>query len=132
MDDIDLNLEDFIQRVNSDLVGKVVNIASRSAKFITKGNDGIMADKLANEALWSDALNKGQEIAELYEQREFSKSIREIMAIADTTNEYFDSQEPWKLAKEEGKQSEVIAVASQCINIFRLIMMYFIHEYISP
>ncbi|MDG1773088.1 MAG: methionine--tRNA ligase [Oceanicoccus sp.] len=124
VDDIDLNLEDFVQRVNSDLVGKVVNIASRSAKFITKGNDGIMSANLADEQLWQDAVAKSEAIAELYEQREFSKAIREIMAIADITNEYFDSQEPWKLAKEEGKEQQVITVASLCVNLFRLIMIY--------
>ena len=124
VDDIDLNLEDFTQRVNSDLVGKVVNIASRSAKFITKGSDGILSATLANEALWQHAVAKSSEIAQLYEQREYSKAIREIMALADATNEYFDSQEPWKLAKEAGKEQQVIDVSSLCINVFRLIMIY--------
>ncbi len=124
VDDIDLNLEDFTQRVNSDLVGKVVNIASRSAKFITKGGDGKLSGTLANEALWQQAVEKSTVIAEFYEQREFGKAIREIMALADATNEYFDSQEPWKLAKEEGKEQQVIEVSSLCINLFRLIMIY--------
>jgi methionyl-tRNA synthetase len=124
VDDIDLNFEDFIQRVNSDLVGKVVNIASRSAKFITKGSDGVMSGSLANTGLWQQAVDKSQDIASYYEQREFSKAIREIMALADATNEYFDSQEPWKLAKEPGKEQQVIDVASLCINVFRLIMLY--------
>ncbi len=124
VDDIDLNLEDFIQRVNSDLVGKVVNIASRSAKFISKGSDGLMAATLADESLWLQAVGKSADIAQLYEQREFSKAIREIMALADATNEYFDSQEPWKLAKEAGKEQQVIDVSSLCINLFRLIMIY--------
>jgi methionyl-tRNA synthetase len=104
--------------------GKVVNIASRSAKFITKGNDGVMASALADQALWDLAIAKGEEIANHYEQREYGKAIREIMALADATNEYFDAQEPWKLAKTEGKEQEVISVASQCINLFRLIMVY--------
>ena len=124
IDDIDLNLEDFVQRVNSDLVGKVVNIASRSAKFITKGRDGVMSPTLANAELWQQAVTKGEDISELYEQREYSKAIREIMALADTTNEYFDGQEPWKLAKEAGKEQLVVDVASLCINLFRLIMIY--------
>ena len=124
VDDIDLNLEDFQQRVNSDLVGKVINIASRSAKFITKGNDGVMAESLANEALWQDAVAKSAVIAGHYEAREYGKAMREIMALADATNEYFDSQEPWKLAKTEGKEQAVIDVASQCVNLFRLIMTY--------
>ncbi len=123
VDDIDLNLEDFIQRVNSDLVGKVVNIASRSAKFITKQHDGVMASNLDNEALWQQAVARAEEIANFYEQREYSKAIREIMALADATNEYFDSQEPWKLAKEPGKEQQVLAASSQCINLFRLIMI---------
>jgi methionyl-tRNA synthetase len=124
VDDIDLNLEDFVQRVNSDLVGKVVNIASRSAKFITKGSDGVMSDYLADEALWQLAAGKNTEIANFYERREYSKAIREIMALADATNEYFDSQEPWKLAKELGQEQKVIAISSLCVNIFRLIMIY--------
>lgn len=124
VDDIDLNLEDFAQRVNSDLVGKVVNIASRSAKFITKGSDGLMSEALANAALWQQAVDKGQQIADFYEQREFSKAIREIMALADATNEYFDSQEPWKLAKEPDKEQAVIEISSLCVNLFRLIMIY--------
>lgn len=124
VDDIDLNLNDFIQRVNSDLVGKVINIASRSAKFITKKHDGIMASEIADQALWDLGVSKGTEIAGYFEQREYSKAIREIMALADATNEYFDSQEPWKLAKEEGKEQQVLAVSSQCINMFRLIMTF--------
>ncbi|MFT5692952.1 MAG: methionyl-tRNA synthetase, partial [Oceanicoccus sp.] len=124
VDDIDLNLEDFIQRTNSDLVGKVVNIASRSAKFITKGNNGIMSARLDNEPLWQHATAKSEEIANFYEQRDYSKAMREIMALADQSNEYFDSQEPWKLAKEEGKEQLVIDISSQCINMFRLIMIY--------
>ena len=124
VDDIDLNLEDFIQRINSDLVGKVVNIASRSAKFITKGSDGLMSEQLAEPALWAQAVGKSSEIAQLFEQREFSKAIREIMAIADLANAYFDSKEPWKLAKQEGQEQSVIDISSQCINLFRLIMIY--------
>ncbi|WP_101759193.1 methionine--tRNA ligase [Oceanicoccus sp. KOV_DT_Chl] len=124
VDDIDLNLEDFVQRVNSDLVGKVVNIASRSAKFISKGAANVMSAKLANEALWQQAVAKSPVIAGFYEQREYSKAIREIMALADATNEYFDSQEPWKLAKQEDQQQQVVAIASLCINLFRLIVIY--------
>ena len=82
VDDIDLNLEDFTQRVNSDLVGKVVNIASRSAKFISKGADGVMASELADATLWQQAVSKSAEIAGLYEQREFGKAIRESYVLA--------------------------------------------------
>jgi methionyl-tRNA synthetase len=102
----------------------VVNIASRSAKFITKNHDGILAAQLDNEALWQQAVDMSEDIASYYEHREYSKAIREIMALADATNEYFDSQEPWKLAKEAGKEQQVLAVSSQCINLFRLIMLY--------
>ncbi|MEE8059856.1 MAG: methionine--tRNA ligase [Pseudomonadales bacterium] len=124
VDDIDLNLADFIQRVNSDLVGKVVNIASRSAKFITQGSDGVMSAALINEALWQQAIGKSAAIAQFYEQREYSKAIREIMALADATNAYFDSQEPWRLAKEDGKKQQAVEISSLCLNLFRLIMIY--------
>ncbi|WP_019530561.1 methionine--tRNA ligase [Dasania marina] len=124
VDDIDLNLTDFVQRVNSDLVGKVINIASRSAKFITKKHDGIMAAELDNPELWQQGVSKGEEIAKHFEQREYSKALREIMALADATNEYFDSQEPWALAKQEGQEQKVLAISSQCVNMFRLIMTY--------
>lgn len=123
VDDIDLNLEDFVQRVNSDLVGKVVNIASRSAKFITKAS-GQTSAELDSPELWQQALDCGERVANYYEQREFSKAMREIMALADAANEYFDSQEPWKLAKEEGQEAKVVAIASMCVNVFRAIMTY--------
>ncbi len=124
VDDIDLNLEDFAQRVNSDLVGKVINIASRSAKFITKGNDGMLSANIAEPELWQQAVDAGERIASHYEQREYAKAMREIMALADATNEYFDGQQPWKLAKEAGREQDVVDVCSLCINLFRAIMTY--------
>ncbi len=124
VDDIDLNLEDFAQRVNSDLVGKVINIASRSAKFITKGNDGMLSANIAEPELWQQAVDAGDSIASHYEQREYAKAMREIMALADATNEYFDGQQPWKLAKEAGREQDVVDVCSLCINLFRAIMTY--------
>ncbi len=124
IDDIDLNLEDFVQRVNSDLVGKVINIASRSAKFITKGNAGKLSDHIADQALWQKAVDAGHLIADYYETREYSKAMREIMLLADATNEYFDSQEPWKLAKQADQQQTVIDVCSLCINLFKAIITY--------
>lgn len=123
VEDIDLNLEDFAQKVNADLVGKVVNIASRSAKFITKAG-GKMSSELADADLWQKAVETGVEVEKAYEAREFGKAMRAIMLLADQTNEYFDSQEPWKLAKEEGKEQAVVDIASQCINLFRAIMTY--------
>ena len=124
VDDIDLNLEDFAQRVNSDLVGKVINIASRSARFITKGSDGILAAELANAELWQRAVVAGEVIAGHYQQREYAKAMREIMALADTTNEYFDAEQPWTMAKQPGRERELIGVCSLCINLFRVLMIY--------
>ncbi|CAA0096479.1 methionine--tRNA ligase [Zhongshania aliphaticivorans] len=124
VDDIDLNLEDFINRVNSDLVGKLVNIASRSAKFVQKGNDGKLSASQHNADLWQQVTGASANIAQLYEQREYSKAVREIMALADATNEYFDSCEPWKLAKSDDTVALAADVASQCIDIFRVLTTY--------
>ncbi|MFL2532096.1 MAG: methionine--tRNA ligase [Porticoccaceae bacterium] len=124
VEDIDLNLEDFIQKVNSDLVGKVVNIASRCAKFITKGNDGILSSTIADTALWQQVSGAGTVIAEHYENREFSKAIREIMAQADAANEYIAAKEPWKLNKDPSQHQQVQDICSLGINLFRLLLTY--------
>jgi len=124
VDDLDLNLDDFIQRVNSDLVGKVVNIASRCAKFITKGNDGVLSADIADEALWQQVAGAADSIANHYENREFGKAIREIMAQADAANEYIAAKEPWKLSKEPGREQEVLDICSLGINLFRALMIY--------
>ena len=124
IDDLDLNLDDFIQRVNSDLVGKVVNIASRCAKFITKGNDGVLSNTIADEALWQQAAGAADSIASHYENREFGKAVREIMALADAANEYIAAKEPWKLSKEPGREQEVLDICSLGINLFRVLMVY--------
>ena len=124
VDDLDLNLDDFIQRVNSDLVGKVVNIASRCAKFITKGNDGVLSADIADEALWRQVAGAADSIADHYENREFGKAIREIMAQADAANEYIAAKEPWKLSKEPGREQEVLDICSLGINLFRALMIY--------
>lgn len=124
VDDLDLNLDDFIQRVNSDLVGKVVNIASRCAKFITKGNDGVLSADIADEALWQQVAGAADSIADHYENREFGKAIREIMAQADAANEYIAAKEPWKLSKEPGREQEVLDICSLGINLFRALMIY--------
>lgn len=124
IDDIDLNLEDFRMRVNADLVNKVVNIASRCAGFIKKKFDGEMAAELAEPALYQEALDAGQSIAEAYENREYGKAMREIMAIADKANQYIDTAEPWVLAKQEGKEKEVQDCCSMGINLFRVIVSY--------
>jgi methionyl-tRNA synthetase len=124
VEDIDLNLEDFTQKVNSDLVGKVVNIASRCAKFITKGNDGVLSSTIENSELWQQVSDAGKVIAEHYENREFSKAIREIMAQADAANEYIAAMEPWKLNKDETQQQKVQDICSLGINLFRLLLTY--------
>jgi len=123
VEDLDLNLDDFIQKVNSDLVGKVVNIASRCAKFITK-DDGILSTDIENDALWQSATAAASSIADAYEKREFGRAIREIMAIADSANEYIAAKEPWKMAKEAGREAEVKSVCSLGINLFRVLMIY--------
>ncbi|UTF60067.1 methionine--tRNA ligase [Gilvimarinus sp. DA14] len=123
VDDLDLNLDDFIARVNSDLVGKVVNIASRTAKFIAKAG-GEMSAQPADAELWQKFTTAEPAIAEHYEQRNFGKAMREIMALADAANEYIAAAEPWKMAKEEGREQEVIDVCSQGINMFRAIMTF--------
>ncbi|MBX2808351.1 MAG: methionine--tRNA ligase [Cellvibrionaceae bacterium] len=123
VDDLDLNLSDFIQRVNSDLVGKVVNIASRTARFIHK-QGGALANEIHDPALWEKTVAAGEVIAEHYEQRNFSHAMREIMALADAANEYIAAQAPWSLAKEPGNERQVQAICTLGINVFRVIMTY--------
>ncbi|MCC5811884.1 MAG: methionine--tRNA ligase [Ectothiorhodospiraceae bacterium] len=122
--DLDLNLDDFIQRVNADLVGKLVNIASRSASFINKRFDGKLADTLEEPAMYREFAARGEAIAEAYEQREFSKAIREIMHLADQANQYFDDRKPWVLAKDPATLPQVQAVCTQTLNLFRVLMNY--------
>ncbi len=124
VDDMDLNLQDFLAKVNTDLVNKLVNIASRCAKFITKGHDGQLSSSLESPDIWKQATDASDTIAALYEKRDFSKAIREIMAIADTANKYIDDKAPWALAKKEGTQEDVQAICSMGINLFRLLMIY--------
>lgn len=124
VEDINLDLDDFMQKVNSDLVGKVVNIASRCAGFIHKNNGGKLADTLAEPELVADIVQAGDEIAQAYEAREFSKAMRLIMACADKANEYIDEKKPWALNKIEGNQAEVQAVCTVALNIFRQLMVY--------
>ena len=124
VEDIDLNLEDFIQKVNSDLVGKVVNIASRCAKFVTNGNNGILSSTIENQALWNQVSGAKDSIANHYENRDFSKAIREIMALADLANEYIAAKEPWKLNKDPDQQQKVQDICSLGINMFRVILTY--------
>ena len=126
IDDIDLNLEDFAQRVNSDLVGKVVNIASRCAGFVMKKFDGKLATSLSDDAtaLYNEFAAKSDEIAQLYEQRDYGHAMREIMALADKANEYIAETAPWVLAKEEGKEAQLHESVSMGINLFRVLISY--------
>lgn len=122
--DLDLNLDDFTQKVNADLVGKVVNIASRCAGFISKRFDGKLSATLAEPELFNDFISAGDSIAQSYEQREFAKAIRDIMALADKANQYIDAKAPWVLVKDESKQQEAHAVCSMGLNLFRVLVHY--------
>ncbi|OAI02296.1 methionine--tRNA ligase [Methylomonas methanica] len=124
VDDIDLNFDDFSQRVNSDLVGKVVNIASRCAGFIAKRFDGVLSTECSEPTLFQQFVDANSTIADLYESREFGKAMREIMALADKANQYIDEKKPWLIAKEEGKDAELHAVCSMGVNLFRLLVVY--------
>jgi methionyl-tRNA synthetase len=124
IDDIDLNLEDFVQRVNSDLVNKVVNIASRSAGFIYKRFDGKLSDKVAEPELYALFVEKAKVIADFFEQRESGKAIREIMALADEANRYIDEKAPWVVAKQEGQDQALQDICSMGIHLFRILMTY--------
>jgi len=124
IDDLDLNLEDFAQRVNSDLVGKVVNIASRCAGFIGKGFDGYLAESPDNLDLLTEIQQAKNEIGDHFEAREYSKAIRFIMALADKANQYINDKEPWVIAKADKQSGELQAICSSGINAFRLLMCY--------
>ena len=122
--DLDLNLEDFRLRVNSDLVGKVVNIASRCAGFIKKKFDSTLSKTVSEPALFEQFAQAADSIAEHYEAREFSKAIREIMTLADHANQYIDDKKPWQAIKEEGREQEVHEVCSMGLNLFRQLIIY--------
>ncbi|MFM4857708.1 methionine--tRNA ligase [Aeromonas hydrophila] len=124
IDDLDLNLDDFVARVNADVVNKLVNLASRNAGFIAKRFDGKLAATCAEPELYAEFANARTAIAEAYESREFSRAIREIMALADKANRYVDDKAPWVIAKQEGADAELQAVCSVGINLFRVLMAY--------
>jgi methionyl-tRNA synthetase len=124
IEDIDLNLEDFTARVNSDLVGKLVNIASRCAGFIGKRFDGKLTDSLPEPELFAEFANASETIAEHFEKREYSKAMRVIMSLADTANRYIDAKKPWVMIKDEAQLDEVQAVCTQGLNMFRSLMVY--------
>ncbi|MEE3116482.1 MAG: methionine--tRNA ligase, partial [Pseudomonadota bacterium] len=123
VDDMDLNLEDFAARVNSDLVGKVVNIASRSAGFITKRFDGQLG-QVTEHGKIREFIEAGQEIEEFYEAREFGRAMRRIMELADIANQYVNDEQPWVIAKQEGQEENLQAICTNAINMFHLLMTY--------
>jgi methionyl-tRNA synthetase len=123
VDDIDLSLEDFTARVNSDIVGKVVNIASRCAPFIERGG-GQLATQLPDPALYAEFVAAAPRIASLYESREYSAAMREIMLFADRANQYVDANKPWALAKDPARADDVRAIATQGINLFRVLITW--------
>ncbi len=124
VDDLDLSLEDFVQRVNADMVGKVVNLASRTAGFLQKQFQGQLSAAYPEDGgLYQTFVDTGDEIAQLYETREYSKAMRAIMALADLANRYVEDHAPWSLAKQN-REAELQNVCSVAINLFRLLLTY--------
>lgn len=124
IDDIDINFDDFIQRTNSDLVGKVVNIASRCAGFIHKSSAGKLAATLPEPKLYEQFVTAGEQIAKHYENRQYQFAVREIMTLADVANQYIDEQKPWSLAKQPGTETQIQAICTQSLNLFYVLMIY--------
>ncbi|MDR3390593.1 MAG: methionine--tRNA ligase [Sulfuriferula sp.] len=124
MEDLDLSLSDFIARVNSDLVGKYVNIASRTAGFIAKRFDGKLADTLPTSELLNEVQHSAALIAECYESRDFGRALREIMHLTDKANQYVNDNKPWEIAKQAGADALLHETCSVSINLFRLLTLY--------
>jgi methionyl-tRNA synthetase len=124
IDDMDMNLAEFTTRLNSEIVGKLVNIASRCAGFIAKSSAGKLADSLADDQLYAEFVSAGDAIAAAYEARDTAAAMREIMGLADRANQYVDSRKPWMLAKDPSKAAEVQSVCTQALNLFRVLMIY--------
>jgi methionyl-tRNA synthetase len=124
IDDIDMNLEEFTMRLNSEIVGKLVNIASRCAGFITKNAAGKLAGSLADPDLHAVFVAAGDSIAKAYEARDTAGAVRDIMALADRANQYVDLRKPWMLAKDKAKAADVQSVCTQALNLFRVLMIY--------
>lgn len=124
VDDLDLNFDEFVNKVNSDLVGKVVNIASRCAGFITRGFDGQLGARASAPELLAECQAAASEIAQAYEQREYQRAIRLVMTLADKANQYIAEQAPWTLAKQNPADDQVQAICNTGINLFRLLMIY--------
>ena len=124
MEDLDLNLDDFIARVNSDLVGKYVNIASRASGFLLKRFGGKIDDAAMNDELLTQLRSASATIAELYEAREYGKAMRAIMELTDAVNVFIDANKPWELARIEGQDAELHRVCSICLEAFRILTVY--------
>ncbi len=124
IEDIDLNLADFVAKVNSDLVGKVVNIASRCAGFVHKHGGGRLTDRLPEPGLYAEFASAADDLAADFEQREYARAVRKIMALADRANQYIDDKKPWILAKKTGSEAEVVDVCTQGLNLFRALIVY--------
>jgi len=124
MEDLDLNLQDFVARVNSDLLGKYINIASRSAGFLVKRFSGIVSDAAMNNPLLTDIASASEKIAELYEAREYAKALRTIMELADKVNAFVDENKPWEIAKDPERESDLQRVCSVTLEAFRLLSLY--------
>ena len=124
IDDFDLNTDDFINRVNSDLVGKWINIASRCAKFINNNFNNQLSSEIHAPELLADFQKQSDVIAEMYENREFGQAMRVIMTLADRANQYLDQQKPWLLIKDESQEDQVQAICTMGLNLFYILMIY--------
>jgi methionyl-tRNA synthetase len=124
IEDLDINFDDFMQRINADLIGKFVNIASRCASFINKNFAGKLAKTLAQKPLYDDFVKAGDSLADKFEKREFSQAMRQIMALADRANQYIDEKKPWAAIKDPAREQETQEVCTMGINLFRLLAIY--------
>ena len=124
MEDLDLNLQDFVARVNSDLLGKYINIASRSAGFLVKRFGGVVSDAAMDSPLLADITSASEKIAELYEAREYAKALRTIMELADKVNAFVDENKPWEIAKDPEREADLQRVCSITLEAFRLLSLY--------
>ena len=124
MEDLDLNLQDFVARVNSDLLGKYINIASRSAGFLVKRFGGIVSDEAMNNLLLKEIAAASEKIAALYEGREYAKALRSIMELADKVNSFVDENKPWEIAKDPVREADLQRVCSITLEAFRMLSLY--------
>ncbi len=124
VEDLDLSLDDFVAKLNSDVVGKLVNIASRCSGFIARGSDGRLADRLPEPALYEEFVAAGERVGQAYEGRDYAAVVREVMQLADRANLYIDQQKPWLMAKDPARGAEVQGVCTQGLNLFRVLAVY--------